>query len=114
MAAKFGARKMSPLPVQYAEIVFSEIESIIDYISQDNPPAARKVLIAIEDEIERLSYFPRSGRKTDEEGVMARTLSRYPYIVFYKIDGDLLVILHVLHGARRHPGFMEEAAAFAR
>jgi toxin ParE1/3/4 len=105
---------MFPLAVQYAGNAHSDIESIFDYIAKDNPSAARKVLAAIEAEIERLSYFPWKSRKTDEEGIMARTLSRYPYIIFYRVERDALVILHVLHGARRHPGFQEAAAEFVR
>jgi toxin ParE1/3/4 len=105
---------MSPLPVQYSENAHSDIRSIFDYISRDNPPAARKALAAIEAEIERLCHFPWNGRKTDEEDVMARTLSRYPYIVFYRVERDTLIILRVLHGARRHPGFQEPAFEFAR
>jgi plasmid stabilization system protein ParE len=71
---------------------------------------------SIKSEIELLGYFPWHGRETDQPGVMARTLSRYPYIVFYRveIERDTLVVLHVLHGARRHPGFQDEAAEFVR
>jgi plasmid stabilization system protein ParE len=40
-------------------------------------------------------------------------LSRYPFI-FFRIKDDELEILRIRHGARRHPGFQEAAAAFAR
>lgn len=45
-------------------------------------------------------------------GMFALRLSRYPHIIFFRIRHGELEILHIRHGARRHPGFMEEAAAF--
>ena len=102
------------MQVEYTWQVRTELTEIRDYIAKDNPAAAKKVVTSIESEIELLGYFPWYGRKTDQPGVMARTLSRYPYIVFYRVEIELdtLVVLHVLHGARRHPGFQEDAAEF--
>jgi len=101
------------LRIEYSIEAREDLREIRDYIARDNPAAARKVLTTIEAEIELLSSFPWNSRTTDEEGVLARILSRYPYIVFYKIERDRLMVLHVLHGARRHLGFREEAAVFA-
>jgi plasmid stabilization system protein ParE len=42
--------------------------------------------------------------KTDEMGVRMAPLGRYPYLIFYAIEGDDVVILHVRHGARQRPG----------
>jgi toxin ParE1/3/4 len=100
------------MQIEYTGQFREELREIRDYIAKDDPVAARKVVTAIESEIELLGYFPWNGRKTDIAGVMARTLSRYPYIVFYRVEIDVLVALHVLHGARRHPGFQEERSTF--
>jgi toxin ParE1/3/4 len=100
------------MQVEYTVQARSELRAIRDYIAKDNPAAARKVLTAIEAEIDLLGYFPWNGRKTNVAGVMGRTMSRYPYIVFYRVEVDALVVLHVLHGARRHPGFQDEANEF--
>jgi toxin ParE1/3/4 len=101
------------MQVEYTRQVRSDLTAIRDYIAKDNPAAAKKVVTAIEAEIELLGYFPWHGRKTELPGVMARVLSRYPYIVFYRVEADALIVLHVIHGARRHPGFQDEALAFA-
>lgn len=67
------------------------------------------MVAAIHQTIELLSHFPEKSRSTRQRGLRAVSLSRYPYIVFFKIRrGELLI----LHGARRHRGFQEEAAAF--
>jgi Plasmid stabilization system protein len=98
--------------VEYTWQVRTELRAIRDYIAKDNPAAAQRVVSAIEAEIELLACFPWNGRKTDEQDVLGRTLSRYPYIVFYRVETDVLIIVHVLHAARRHPGFQETAFEF--
>ncbi len=103
----------SQIGIRYTDKARSDLREIFDYIAQDNRSAAFAVLAAIEAEIELLGYFPWNGRRTDIEGVLARTLSRYPYIVFYRVDEGELVVLQVTHGARRHPGFQEDSPAFA-
>lgn len=103
-----------PLTVEYTIQARTDLWGIRTYIAQNNPSAADRVLAVIDAEIELLRYFPWNSRRTDEEGVLARTISRYPYIIFFSVEGDLLVVLHVLHGARRHPGFQEGPRAFAR
>lgn len=42
--------------------------------------------------------------KTDEPGVRMAPLGRYPYLIFYAIERDDVVVLHVRHGARLQPG----------
>lgn len=102
------------LPVRYAPAALAEIDGIYDYIARDNPSAAAKVLSEIRDAILLLSAFPEKARKMRRRGMFALPLSRYPYIVFFRVSRDEIEILHVRHGARRHPGFMEEAATFVR
>jgi toxin ParE1/3/4 len=50
-----------------------------------------------------LEEFPFAGHATDEPGVRIMPLVRYPYLVFYAVNDDEAVILHVRHGARLRP-----------
>lgn len=69
-------------------------------IAQDNPKAAAHVAGYILQAVERLPASPgigRPGRVMDtREPVIAGT----PYLVPYRVMGDVIVILRVLHGAR--------------
>jgi toxin ParE1/3/4 len=101
-----------PRPVRYSAPALSEIDAIFDYIAKDNPSAAADVLAAIAEAVELLALYPRKSRRTQQRGLRAIPLSGYPYIVFFKIKRGELEVVHVLHGARRHPGFQEELAGF--
>ncbi len=103
-----------PIPVCYTAPARSDIDGIYRYIATDNRLAALAVVAAIKEAVLLLSHFPEKSRKTRQRGLRALPLSQYPYIIFCRIRSDELPIVHVLHGARRHPGFPEEAAAFVR
>lgn len=103
-----------PLRIYYTDEARSDISNIGAFIAQDNPIAAAKVLVAVEEAVELLSQFPSKSRKARQRALHALPLSRYPYIIFFKIRPGVLEVLHVFHGARRHPGFQEAAVEFAR
>jgi plasmid stabilization system protein ParE len=40
---------------------------------------------------------------TERPGVRRVPLVRYPYLIFYKVLGDEVIVLRVVHGARKEP-----------
>jgi toxin ParE1/3/4 len=88
------------LSIRFDPRALSDIEAIRDYLIKRNPAGAERVRVHIVETIERLSDFPFLGRATDEVGVRVLPLTRYPYLVFYSVVNDTVVILHVRHGAR--------------
>ena len=79
-----------------------DLDEIVDWISQDNPPAAARVADRIRAKIERLAVLglPNIGRPGQLEGT--RELVEAPYIIVYAIDqpNQLIDILAIVHGAR--------------
>jgi len=49
------------------------------------------------------ALVPEMAQLTDESGVRRLPVRPYPYVIFYAIEGDEVVILHVRHGARQSP-----------
>ena len=84
--------------------------AIFDYIEADSPQAAIAMDERIREQVELLVRFPQSGRKGRVEGTRELVISRAPYIVAYRIGGDTVGILRVLHAARRWPDDMSEEA----
>jgi plasmid stabilization system protein ParE len=52
-----------------------------------------------------LPEFPQSGRPGRRAGTRELVVAKTPFVVAYRVRGDLVEILRVLHGARRWPRF---------
>ena len=89
--------------VRYTETALVEVNDIFTYISERNEAAAKRVVARVEQTIQNLDDFPQIAQQADEPGVRRMPIGRYPFIVFYTVEGDEIVILHVRHGARRWP-----------
>lgn len=72
----------------------------IRYLAERSPSGAERVRLHLVETIDRLADFPFLGRATDEPGIRVMALTRYPYLVFYAVVANEVVILHVRHGAR--------------
>jgi plasmid stabilization system protein ParE len=90
--------------VRYSAIALTELDEILATIATDNPSAAHRLAARIERVVERLAQFPNSALRVAQRlGVRVVPLLRYPYLVHYTVDRDEIVILRVIHGARRQP-----------
>jgi toxin ParE1/3/4 len=78
-------------------------KDIFDYIEADNPHAALTLDQRIESATRRLIDFPESGRLGRIEGTRELTVAGTPYFLPYKIVGDKVRILRVIHTARMWP-----------
>jgi len=74
-----------------------------EYISQDNPDAAERTVVAILHAVEILRRFPASGRPGRVAGTRELVVSGTPYIVPYRVRDDTVELLLVFHAARKWP-----------
>jgi toxin ParE1/3/4 len=94
--------------VRYTATALIEAEEIISFIAKHNRSAAVAVRERIERTIALLAEVPEMAQLTDEPGVRKMPLRSYPYLIFYALEDDELVVLHVRHGARRLPWESDE------
>jgi toxin ParE1/3/4 len=87
--------------IVYAPRALRDLKNIGAYLTERNPEGAANALGAIKSSIDTLSFFPQIGRLVDEAGHRRVPVVRYPYLIFYRIDGNELLILHVRHTSRR-------------
>lgn len=87
--------------VRYTPAAFADREAIFAYLHEQSPQAARAVVGLIARRIEELADAPRKGRPTDRAGIYTLWIAPRPYRVFYRIDGDDVVIIHIRHTSRR-------------
>lgn len=70
-------------------------------IAADSPAAADRVVDAIVERWRQLETHPYSGPAREDIGVGIRHLVSSPFLTLYRVEGDDVRILRVLHGRRR-------------
>jgi toxin ParE1/3/4 len=94
--------------LEWSAYALADRIAIFDYIEADSPQAAVAVDERIREQVEVLARFPQSGRPGRIEGTRELVINRTPYIVAYRITGETVRILRVLHGSRRWPDEMSD------
>jgi toxin ParE1/3/4 len=79
------------------------LEAIADYIARENRPAAHVTIPTIRTAAARLIDNPALGRPGRVPGTRELVVVGTPYILPYRVQGEIIQILHVLHGARQWP-----------
>jgi toxin ParE1/3/4 len=69
-------------------------------IAIDSPRAADRIARQIYDAEDRLARFPRLGRARDELAPGVRSWVVGDYLIYYRIEADVVIVLRILHGAR--------------
>jgi toxin ParE1/3/4 len=100
--------KRRVMRVEWSVFALADRNAIFDYIEADRPQAAITVDDRIQAQVETLVQFPQSGRPGRVEGTREVVIRRTPYVAAYRIAGDTVTILRVLHGARQWPEDMLE------
>jgi toxin ParE1/3/4 len=81
-----------------------ELASLRAYLAEDDPAAARRIVLHIIQSVERsLPDNPQIGRAGRVPGTRELVIARTPYIVPYRFQRATIQILRVYHGARRWP-----------
>jgi addiction module RelE/StbE family toxin len=89
------------MKVRYTRRALTNIDRIFRSIARDNPDAAARVVARIEGLVSRLADIPYMGEAADIPGIRRLPTSRFPYLIFYEVTADEIIIHHVRHGARR-------------
>jgi toxin ParE1/3/4 len=89
--------------VKWLEVALDSLIAEAEFISQDNIAAAERTVVAILDAAENLKQFPALGRPGRVAGTRELVVSGTPYIVPYRVRGDTVELLLVLHAARKWP-----------
>ena len=90
-------------PVWSPEAI-ADITALRAFIEEDDPAAAQRVVLHIVRNVETLlSQHPEMGRPGRVPGTRELVIPRTPFIVPYRLQGDVIQVLRVFHGVRRWP-----------
>lgn len=85
------------MKLKYSPRALEDLENIRLYINKDNPSAAWVVASFIRRSARTLEDFSYRGRATEIQGVRRLVVTNYPYVVYYKPEGERVIILNILH-----------------
>lgn len=94
-----------PLRLRYTLPALADLAAILDHIDQHSPLGARRVKARVQAVIDLLPLHPNIGVRTDDPTIRRMTATPYPYLVFYEITAEDVIIHAIRHGAR-DPGSM--------
>ena len=85
----------------WTEPAISELDEIADYIALDNPQAARALVQRVFAHVAQLADHPVSGSRPPElKSSRYRQIVEPPCRIFYRMDGESVVILYVMRSER--------------
>ncbi|TCL95755.1 addiction module RelE/StbE family toxin [Rhizobium sp. PP-WC-2G-219] len=94
---------MSGRTLRWTQRALRRLDDIGAYIEKDDPLTAARVISRITSAAETLTEQPAMGRAGRMKGTRERVLPDIPYIIAYRVRGNGIDILTVLHAAQKWP-----------
>jgi len=82
---------------------FEEYVSAAGYYTAINPHLAESFIRAVESAIKDILKYPEAWQ-TIEDDVRRRLVRRFPFGIYYCIEGDAIMIYAIMHMSR-HPDY---------
>lgn len=87
------------------KIVFSpesrqDLREIFNYIAKDNLDAAIAFVRRLKQRCVDLAPMPNVGKNREEIARGYRSITEGDYVIFYRLQPEIVEILHVVHGKR--------------
>jgi plasmid stabilization system protein ParE len=85
--------------VVWTDTAISDLDEIVAYIEQDSPKAAERMADKIVLAALSLETAPERGRQISNGRRELATVA--PYLIRYRLIGEMVRVLEIRHGARR-------------
>lgn len=89
--------------VEWLRTALANLNAEAEFIAQNNPAAAVRVVNVILQSVNQLKKFPALGRPGRVPGTRELVIHRTPYLIPYRVRKGTIEILRIFHGARRWP-----------
>ena len=89
--------------IRWLRVAERNLDEIASFIAEDDPAAAGKTVTRIVEAIDLLPLHPAIGRAGRVVGARELVVADTPFIVPYRVRGNAVEILRVMHGARKWP-----------
>ena len=91
------------MQLRWTEQAAADLEAITNYLFENTPEHAERIVRTIYNAPGSLLKFPSRGRSGRKEGTRELVLLPLPYVVVYQVGGDIIHIVRILHSAQNWP-----------
>ena len=96
------------MKVKWLELALDDLDSAIEYIETENPPAALRVAERIWQASKLLSANPEMGRIGRIGDTREWVVNKAPYIIAYRVKNNSLEIMRVIHAKQSWPKTLDK------
>jgi len=89
--------------IRWTPIAAEDLRSVHDFIAEQSPPQADKVIDRILEAVDLLERYPQMGRPGRVEATRELVIAGTAFLVVYRIHRDQVHILSILHASRKWP-----------
>lgn len=86
--------------LRFTPEALNELDQVLADIAAQSPNGVHRVRGRIHSMLDLLVRYPNSGQMTDLDGLRRLVATPYPYLIFYQVEDDAIVVIGVRHGAR--------------
>jgi addiction module RelE/StbE family toxin len=91
------------MKLKWTRLALQDLRHLHEYIAEDNPSAANRMVTRIQDSTQRLKKHPHMGRPGRVQGTRELVIAGSPYIVVYILGDSEIHIVAVIHSAMPWP-----------
>jgi toxin ParE1/3/4 len=90
--------------VHWSPRALQDLSAIRDYLGERSPRGAKSVGRRIATTIDTIALLPGAGRSLrSRPDIRVMPIGKYPYCIYYRVEGDDVRIMHIRHTSRRLP-----------
>lgn len=95
------------MQVKWLRRALENLDEEAAYIARDSPHMAAELVRHLRESVAMLAEHPEMGRPGRIAGTRELVVTRFSYILPYRVRGGAVEVLRVFHTARKWPGRMD-------
>lgn len=92
------------MKLRWSRLAIKDLDNAYAHVAYDNSSAANRLINRIERAVTILRQHPTAGRTGRILGTRELIVVGTPFVIPYRVRGNTIDILAVIHGARKWPG----------
>jgi plasmid stabilization system protein ParE len=89
------------MKVRHTRRSSADLAAILSYLDDRSPQGTRNVKLALKKAMELIGEYPNVGRPSGEQDTRVLPVGRYPYLIYWAVEVDQVLIVHIRHAARK-------------